>query len=118
MRHPEVVDIVGSMSELDEDGLYGVLGSALLGEGMGAMPHDLSRFLRAGRAWFSENAREMKQLVCSERSESVLGVTGADDRAMLAAGIADLLVARYGGIPAAALGLLVARIGLDQFCDQ
>lgn len=101
--------------QLSDDELFAMLGTEILGEGLGAGPAAARRLASAGRDWYYQNIANLRQVVCSDDNLSRIGTD--EERVLVAIGAAigsrfDLSAAGY--VP---LSLIILRVELDKFCQ-
>ncbi|GGX25360.1 hypothetical protein GCM10010297_53190 [Streptomyces malachitofuscus] len=100
-----------------DDALYELLGSSLLGHGLGVSSEDPDHARRFGREWFDRQLPELRRRVCGhERLRGAHGAS-ASDRAVDALALYEIL-GDFGGSPthAALVAVLVVRIGVGTLC--
>jgi hypothetical protein len=110
-------DVFGTYFEKSDDELFELIGEALEGDVIGFGPSDRRRLRKLGRSWFEEKRREMQATVCHHpRLQGFLGTSGSD-RLVDAAAIYEVLQ-KIGDdlIAAPLLAVLIARVGLGEFC--
>ncbi|MGX1564877.1 hypothetical protein [Streptomyces sp. NPDC055506] len=100
-----------------DDELYALLGSELLGDGLGLSPEDEEEKRRFGKQWFTNKHRELQRRICPHEQVRALSGSSGSDRLLDAYAILEL-VKQFTGDPttAAVIAVLVARIGLGAFC--
>ncbi|MEV3938741.1 hypothetical protein AB0K52_22560 [Glycomyces sp. NPDC049804] len=102
-----------------DDELYELLGAALQGEGLGLGPSDRRRHRKFGREWFEKRHRELQRRICHDRRlQGFLG-SSRSDRLVDAAAIYEVLQQIGEDVVAIPLlSVLIARVGLSEFCKS
>ena len=102
---------------LDEVELFEILGKAINPKDFG--PQDVQVYVRLGRAWFQQQARRMRQTICSNEGVNAL-VKGGDrfelflEAATVAQAVADMVDQKTIFV----FSVLVAKLGLTAYCGS
>lgn len=114
MTPGEVLD--DYLAKTDKE-IYELIGIELEGAAIGFGPADRRRLRKLGKEWFEEKQRMLQSAVCHhERLQGFLGTTGSD-RLVDAAAIFEVLQQLGDDLIAAPLlAVLIARVGLGEFC--
>ena len=114
---PPAPDDLARYASMDEEELFAEIGAARLGDTLGIRTPEFGRYVRAGRRWFEENYDRLHVEICdSEKVRSLHAALGRD-ATLDAAAIADALTSvALGGVPVAAVAVIVAKRGLATFC--
>lgn len=112
MSADEFRDQVASLSRLDEDELLVMLADAVV---LGVGPLDPDRKRSLGRAWMDAQLDRLREVVCGEAGAALRDVALSDE-IEAAAGVADLVAAVTGKLPAATVAMLLVRSGLGNLC--
>jgi hypothetical protein len=111
------MDPLGELVLLDEDELFGILGKATNPKDFG--PQDVQVYVRLGRAWFHQKARQLQGTICSNEGVRVLVKGGAEYNLLLEAAtvtqaLSDLLDQKTIFV----FSVLVAKLGLTAYCGS
>jgi len=106
----------GYLAKTDKE-LYELIGFELEGNALGFGPADRKRLGKLWREWFEAKHRMLQAAVCHhERLQGFLGTSGSD-RLVDAAAIFEVLQQiDHDLIAAPLLAVLIARVGLGEFC--
>ncbi|MFG1919729.1 hypothetical protein [Micromonospora sp. NPDC048898] len=114
---PSVDEALAEYLTRSDDELYAEIGAQLLKEGRGLGPSDDDRQRKFGKDWFANQLGRLRRVVCAHTAVSVLVGAPTGDRTAEALAIFEAL-ANENDLPVSRyiLAVLLARIGLQQFC--
>ncbi|MFF3400408.1 hypothetical protein ACFYW6_18005 [Streptomyces sp. NPDC002659] len=104
--------------ELQDDELYSIVGSDLLGESLGIGPSDPDRSADFGRQWFAARRRELQREVCGNPKVQQMVIHHNGDKLAECAAVFEILGdsgIHMGSAPVVAV--LIVRLGLTTFCS-
>lgn len=99
-----------------ESQLYEEIGLALTGAA--ALPTPRQELIESGKHWFASRQDQLAQLVC--KNDHLKSIARQDlqthELVVAISGSLDLAIHLLGGIPAVTVAVLIARLGLHEFC--
>lgn len=111
-------EAIASLLSSGEEELLAQLAEAELGEGLGLSSEDFGRLVLAGRRWLEVNQQRLRDLLCTAPGLAAFREGVATEDGILAAAVADILLAAYQLPTAATVAVLLVRRGLSSICSS
>ena len=112
-----MTDALGELVLLEENELFGMLGKATGPKDFGL--HDMQAYVRLGRAWFQQNARQLRERICSNEGVRVFVEGGDEYNALMeAATVAQAVAGMLDEKTIPVFAVLVTKLGLRAYCSS
>lgn len=110
---------IQELMQLDDEALFERAGRELSLGSMSLGESDDESLRARGHRWFRDNRKDLAEKLCNTFvARHVLSSGKAWDQVLLIAALADILSAANWGVAPATAAALVARVGLNSFCEN
>ncbi len=105
---------LGILTQYEEAYLYRRLGSDLV---QGASGLDPELLITLAKEWLAKERRRLVEMICPDPAVKKLRAEKIEDKAMLAAAVADAISASYQQPTVFTIAALLVKLGLTHLCE-